>query len=142
MQKKEYTITVYTENQVGLLNRIAIIFSRSCLLYTSLMQSYPKLMRITVDGILNKGVVSKDIVLYILSKISASGATGFAVEFAGSAIRSLSMEARMTICKMSIEMGGRCGLIAPDETTDVYKRQVFVWILDKEVLFSNDWVIY
>jgi 3-isopropylmalate/(R)-2-methylmalate dehydratase large subunit len=58
--------------------------------------------------------------LYILSKISASGATGYAVEFAGSAIRSLSMEARMTICNMSIEMGGRCGLIAPDETTFNY----------------------
>jgi 3-isopropylmalate/(R)-2-methylmalate dehydratase large subunit len=77
-------------------------------------------MRITVDGELNKGVVSKDIVLYILSKITASGATGYAVEFAGSAIRSLSMEARMTICNMSIEMGGRCGLIAPDETTFTY----------------------
>lgn len=77
-------------------------------------------MRINVDGILHKGVVSKDIVLYILSKITASGATGYAVEFAGSAIRSLSMEARMTICNMSIEMGGRCGLIAPDEITFNY----------------------
>jgi 3-isopropylmalate/(R)-2-methylmalate dehydratase large subunit len=77
-------------------------------------------MRINVEGELNKGVVSKDIVLYILSKITASGATGYAVEFAGSAIRSLSMEARMTICNMSIEMGGRCGLIAPDETTFNY----------------------
>src|SRR4029078_6206789 len=79
-----------------------------------------KLMRINVDGELNKGVVSKDIVLYILSKISASGATGYAVEFAGSAIRSLTMEARMTICNMSIEMGARCGMIAPDETTFTY----------------------
>ena len=77
-------------------------------------------MRINVGGVLNKGVVSKDIVLYILSKITASGATGYAVEFAGSAIRSLSMEARMTICNMSIEMGSRCGLIAPDETTFNY----------------------
>ena len=67
-------------------------------------------------------MVSKDIVLYILSKITASGATGYAVEFAGSAIRSLSMEARMTICNMSIEMGGRCGLIAPDETTFQYLK--------------------
>ena len=65
-------------------------------------------------------LMSKDIVLYILSKITASGATGYAVEFAGSAIRSLSMEARMTICNMSIEMGGRCGLIAPDDTTFHY----------------------
>jgi 3-isopropylmalate/(R)-2-methylmalate dehydratase large subunit len=85
-----------------------------------LLQSKPNLMRINIDGKLNKGVVSKDIVLYILSQITASGATGYAVEFAGSAIRSLSMEARMTICNMSIEMGARCGLIAPDEITFTY----------------------
>jgi len=96
-------------------SEVEIVFASQCLL-----QSKPKLMRINVDGILNKGVVSKDIVLFILSKITASGATGYAVEFAGSAIRSLSMEARMTICNMSIEMGGRCGLIAPDETTFNY----------------------
>jgi 3-isopropylmalate/(R)-2-methylmalate dehydratase large subunit len=65
-------------------------------------------------------VVSKDIILYIISKISASGATGFFVEYAGDAIRNLSMEARMTICNMSIEMGARGGLIAPDETTFNY----------------------
>jgi 3-isopropylmalate/(R)-2-methylmalate dehydratase large subunit len=75
---------------------------------------------------LNEGVVSKDIVLHILSKISASGATGYAVEFAGSTIRNLSMEARMTICNMSIEMGARCGMIAPDETTFAYiKNRLF-----------------
>jgi 3-isopropylmalate/(R)-2-methylmalate dehydratase large subunit len=85
-----------------------------------LMQSKPKLMRIRIEGSLNKGVVSKDIILYIISLISASGATGYAVEYAGSAIRNLSMEARMTICNMSIEMGARCGLIAPDETTFDY----------------------
>lgn len=96
-------------------SEVEMVFASQCLL-----QSKPKLMRIHVDGVLNKGVVSKDIVLYILSKITASGATGYAVEFAGSAIRSLSMEARMTICNMSIEMGGRCGLIAPDETTFGY----------------------
>ncbi|HRG25306.1 MAG TPA: 3-isopropylmalate dehydratase large subunit, partial [Chitinophagaceae bacterium] len=96
-------------------SEVEMVMATQCL-----MQSRPKLMRITVDGTLKKGVVSKDIVLYILSKISASGATGYAVEFAGSAIRSLSMEARMTICNMSIEMGGRCGLIAPDETTFSY----------------------
>lgn len=98
-------------------SEVEMVLSTQCLL-----QSKPKLMRINVDGELNKGVVSKDIVLYILSKISASGATGYAVEFAGSAIRSLSMEARMTICNMSIEMGGRCGLIAPDETTFTYMQ--------------------
>ncbi len=98
-------------------SEVEMVLATQCLL-----QSKPKLMRIHVEGTLNKGVVSKDIVLYILSKISASGATGYAVEFAGSAIRSLSMEARMTICNMSIEMGGRCGLIAPDETTFDYIR--------------------
>jgi 3-isopropylmalate/(R)-2-methylmalate dehydratase large subunit len=84
------------------------------------MQSKPKLMRINVEGTLNKGVISKDIILYIIAKISASGATGYFVEYAGSAIRSLSMEARMTICNMSIEMGARGGMIAPDETTFSY----------------------
>lgn len=88
----------------------------------TLLQNKPKLMRINIDGELNNNVTSKDIVLYILSKISASGATGYAIEFAGSAIRSLSMEARMTICNMSIEMGARCGLIAPDETTFAYVK--------------------
>src|SRR6185436_12566797 len=87
-----------------------------------LMQTRPKLMRINIDGELNKGVVSKDIILYIISLISASGATGYAVEYAGSAIRNLSMEARMTICNMSIEMGARCGMIAPDETTFEYLK--------------------
>jgi len=85
-----------------------------------LMQTKPKLMRINVEGKLNKGVVSKDIILYIISKISASGATAYAVEYAGAAISNLSMEARMTICNMSIEMGARCGMIAPDETTFQY----------------------
>ena len=96
-------------------SEVEMVLATQCLL-----QSKPKLMRITVDGELNKGVVSKDIVLYILSKISASGATGHSVEFAGSAIRSLSMEARMTICNMSIEMGARSGMIAPDEITFEY----------------------
>ena len=98
-------------------SEVEMVLSTQCLL-----QSKPKLMRISIDGDLQPGVVSKDIVLYILSRISASGATGYAVEFAGSAIRSLSMEARMTICNMSIEMGGRCGLIAPDATTFAYMK--------------------
>jgi 3-isopropylmalate/(R)-2-methylmalate dehydratase large subunit len=96
-------------------SEVEMVFASQCL-----MQTRPKLMRINVDGKLNRGVVSKDIILYIISKISASGATGYAVEFAGSAIRGLSMEARMTICNMSIEMGARCGLIAPDQTTFEY----------------------
>ncbi len=86
----------------------------------TLLQNKPKTMRINIEGELNKGVVSKDIVLYITSKIGTGGATGYFVEFAGSAIRSLSMEARMTICNMSIEMGARGGMIAPDETTFEY----------------------
>ena len=86
------------------------------------LQYKPKTMRIEIDGKLGKGIVSKDIILYIISKISSSGATGYFVEYAGEAIHSLSMEARMTICNMSIEMGARGGLIAPDETTFNYIR--------------------
>jgi 3-isopropylmalate/(R)-2-methylmalate dehydratase large subunit len=96
-------------------SEVEMAFATQCLL-----QSKPKLMRINIEGRLNAGVVSKDIILYIISQISASGATGYAVEYAGSAIRSLTMEARMTICNMSIEMGARCGMIAPDETTFQY----------------------
>jgi 3-isopropylmalate/(R)-2-methylmalate dehydratase large subunit len=98
-------------------SEVEMVLATQCL-----MQSKPRLMRITVDGELNKGVLSKDIILHIISRISASGATGYAVEYAGAAIRDLSMEARMTICNMSIEMGARCGLIAPDETTFRYLR--------------------
>ncbi|MDV3308851.1 MAG: 3-isopropylmalate dehydratase large subunit [Cyclobacteriaceae bacterium] len=87
-----------------------------------ILQHRPKTMRIEINGTLGKGVVSKDIILYIISKISAGGATGYFVEYAGEAIRNLSMEARMTICNMSIEMGARGGLIAPDETTFNYIR--------------------
>ena len=87
-----------------------------------ILQYKPKRMRINVNGQLAKGVAAKDIILYIISKISASGATGYFVEYAGETIRSLSMEARMTICNMSIEMGARGGLIAPDQTTFEYIR--------------------
>ena len=96
-------------------SEVEMVMATQCL-----MQSKPKLMRINVEGQLNNGVVSKDIILYIIAKISASGATGYFVEYAGSAIRNLSMEARMTICNMSIEMGARGGLIAPDQTTFDY----------------------
>ncbi|MCS6968009.1 MAG: 3-isopropylmalate dehydratase large subunit [Cytophagales bacterium] len=85
-----------------------------------ILQYKPKRMKIEVNGSLGKGVTAKDIILYIISKISAGGATGYFVEYAGSAIRSLSMEGRMTICNMSIEMGARGGLIAPDQTTFDY----------------------
>lgn len=87
-----------------------------------ILQYKPKRMKIEVNGTLGKGVTAKDIILYIISKISASGGTGYFVEYAGSTIRSLSMEARMTICNMSIEMGARGGLIAPDQTTFDYVK--------------------
>jgi 3-isopropylmalate/(R)-2-methylmalate dehydratase large subunit len=89
-----------------------------------ILQPKPKKMRISVHGTLQKGMTSKDIVMYIISEISAGGATGYFVEFSGSAITSLSMEARMTICNMSIEMGARGGLIAPDEITFNYLRNL------------------
>lgn len=84
------------------------------------LQFKPKRMKIEINGALSKGVISKDIILYIIAKISAGGATGFLIEYTGDTIRNLSMEARMTICNMSIEMGARGGLIAPDETTFNY----------------------
>lgn len=85
-----------------------------------ILQYKPKRLKIEINGKLGKSVLAKDIILYIISKISASGATGYFVEYAGDTIRNLSMEARMTICNMSIEMGARGGLIAPDETTFNY----------------------
>jgi len=98
-------------------SEVVMVFASQCV-----MQSKPKVMRINIEGSLQNGVVSKDIILYIIAKISASGATGYFVEYAGSAIRALSMEARMTICNMSIEMGARGGIIAPDETTYNYMK--------------------
>jgi 3-isopropylmalate/(R)-2-methylmalate dehydratase large subunit len=96
-------------------SEVEMVLATQCI-----MQTKPKQMRITIDGELQNGVVSKDIILYIISKITTSGATGYFVEYAGSTIRSLSMEARMTICNMSIEMGARGGMIAPDQTTYDY----------------------
>jgi 3-isopropylmalate/(R)-2-methylmalate dehydratase large subunit len=98
-------------------SEVEMVLATQCLL-----QTRPKLMRINVDGELKHGVLSKDVILYVISLISASGATGYFVEYAGSAIRSLSMEGRMTICNMSIEKGARGGLIAPDEVTFEYMK--------------------
>jgi 3-isopropylmalate/(R)-2-methylmalate dehydratase large subunit len=98
-------------------SEVAMVLATQCLLQTK-----PKLMRIHINGNLQKGVLAKDIILYIISKISASGATGYFVEYAGSTIEALSMEARMTICNMSIEMGAKGGMIAPDETTFAYMK--------------------
>ena len=98
-------------------SEVEMVMATQCIL-----QPKPKKMRISVEGKLPDGVTAKDVVLYIISKISASGGTGYFIEYAGSAIRSLSMEGRMTVCNMSIESGARGGLIAPDETTFNYLR--------------------
>lgn len=98
-------------------SEVEMVLATQCIL-----QPKPKKMRINVEGKLNKGVTAKDIILYIISKISTSGGTGYFIEYAGSAIRSLSMEGRMTVCNMSIESGARGGLIAPDDTTYEYLR--------------------
>jgi 3-isopropylmalate/(R)-2-methylmalate dehydratase large subunit len=91
------------------------VFASQCM-----MQSRPKTMRISINGKMGKGVTAKDIILYITAKISSSGATGYFLEYAGEAIQNMSMEERMTICNMSIEMGARGGLIAPDQKTFDY----------------------
>lgn len=88
----------------------------------SLLQAKPKQMLIKVDGKLGKGVCAKDVILHIISKLGTSAGTGYFLEFAGSTIVSLSMEERMTICNMSIEMGAKGGLIAPDEITYNYLK--------------------
>jgi len=86
----------------------------------TLQQSRPKTMLINIDGKLGKGVTAKDIILFIIGQIGTAGGTGFVIEYAGTAIRALSMEARMTVCNMSIEAGARAGMIAPDEVTFNY----------------------
>ncbi len=86
----------------------------------TLWQKKPKRMRIAVDGRIGPGITAKDIMLTVIATIGADGAAGHAIEYAGSAIRALSMEGRMTLCNMSIEAGGRCGMVAPDETTFAY----------------------
>ncbi|HKJ82953.1 MAG TPA: 3-isopropylmalate dehydratase large subunit, partial [Mariprofundaceae bacterium] len=87
-----------------------------------LIQKRPKLMRITVEGELPNEVTAKDVALFIIGHIGTAGGTGHAIEFAGSAIRALSMEGRMTLCNMAIEAGARCGMVAVDDTTVDYVR--------------------
>lgn len=98
-------------------SEIEMVLATQCLL-----QVKPKKMRIIINGELGKGVTSKDLILYIISKISASGGTGYFIEYAGSAIAKMTMEERMTICNMSIECGSRGGLIKPDEVTFEYVK--------------------
>ena len=95
-------------------SEVEMVLASQCIL-----QSRPKTMRITVDGELGKGVTAKDVALYMMSKMTTSGATGYFVEYAGSAIRNLTMEG-LTLCNLSIEMGARGGMVAPDEVTFEY----------------------
>lgn len=96
-------------------SEVGMVMASQCIL-----QQKPKTMRISVEGTLGKGVTAKDVALYIMSRMTTGGATGYFVEYAGSAIRSMSMESRLTLCNLSIEMGARGGMVAPDETTFEY----------------------
>lgn len=96
-------------------SEVEMVLASQCIL-----QPKPKTMRINVNGKLREGVTAKDIALYIIAKMTTGGATGYFVEYAGDTIRNLSMEERMTVCNLSIEMGARGGMIAPDETTFAY----------------------
>lgn len=98
-------------------SQVAQVFASQCLLLTK-----PKSMRITVDGKLKKGVLPKDVILYIISQIGTNAGTGYFCEYAGEVFENMSMEGRMTVCNMSIEMGARGGMIAPDETTFDYVK--------------------
>jgi 3-isopropylmalate/(R)-2-methylmalate dehydratase large subunit len=96
-------------------SEVEMVLSTQCLLQTK-----PKTMRINVNGKLNNGVTAKDIILYIIAQLGTGGGTGYFIEYAGSTIEALSMEERMTVCNMSIEMGSRGGLVAPDQITFEY----------------------
>ena len=96
-------------------SEVEMVLASQCIL-----QARPKTMRITIEGELGKGVTAKDMALYMMSKMTTSGATGYFVEYAGSAVRTLTLEGRLTLCNLSIEMGARGGMVAPDETTFEY----------------------
>ena len=98
-------------------SEVEMVLATQCI-----MQPKPKKMRITIDGNLNHGVTPKDVALFIISQLTTSGATGYFVEYAGEVFRTLSMEGRMTVCNLSIEMGARGGMIAPDEKTFAYMK--------------------
>ncbi len=134
-------------------SQVAQVFASQCLLLTK-----PKKLRITVNGKLKPGVLSKDVILYIISQIGTNAGTGYFCEYAGEVFETMSMEGRMTVCNMSIEMGARGGMIAPDQTTfnyvkgrkhapkgDEFDRKVAYWktlptdpgaIFDKEYIFD------
>lgn len=96
-------------------SEVEMVLASQCIL-----QTRPKTMRITIDGTLKKGVTAKDVALYMMSKMTTSGATGYFVEYAGEVVKNLTMEGRLTLCNLSIEMGARGGMVAPDETTFEY----------------------
>lgn len=98
-------------------SEVEMVLASQCIL-----QAKPKTMRITVNGQLGRGVTAKDLALYIMSRLTTSGATGYMIEYAGSTVSSLSMEGRLTLCNLSIEMGARGGFIAPDEVTFAYLK--------------------
>lgn len=98
-------------------SEVEMVLSTQCI-----MQPKPKKMRINVNGELSKGVTPKDVALYIISQLTTSGATGYFVEYAGDVFENMTMEGRMTVCNLSIEMGARGGMIAPDETTFNYLK--------------------
>ena len=133
-------------------SEVEMVMASQCIL-----QARPKTMRIRVEGTLAEGVTAKDVALYLMSQMTTGGATGYFVEYAGSAVRSLSMEGRLTLCNLSIEMGARGGMVAPDDVTFAYlkgrehapkgeawERAVAYWrtlksddaVFDKEVCFD------
>lgn len=98
-------------------SEVEMVLASQCIL-----QMKPRSMRITIDGTLSKGVTAKDVALYLMSQLSTSGATGYFVEYAGEVVRNMSMEGRLTLCNLSIEMGARGGFVAPDEKTFEYLK--------------------
>ncbi|WP_242087079.1 3-isopropylmalate dehydratase large subunit [Aestuariivivens sediminis] len=107
-------------------SEVEMVLSTQCI-----MQPKPKKMRINVNGQLSKGVTPKDVALFIISQLTTSGATGYFVEYAGDVFENMTMEGRMTVCNLSIEMGARGGMIAPDETT-------FSYLKDKPLSLKGD----
>ena len=136
-------------------SEVEMVLASQCIL-----QQKPKSMRISINGKLGKGVTAKDVALYLMAQLSTSGATGYFVEYAGDVVRGLSMEGRLTLCNLSIEMGARGGFVAPDETTfsylkgkeyapkgEAWEKAVAYWktlrsgedaIFDKELVFQAE----
>ena len=134
-------------------SEVEMVLASQCIL-----QQKPKSMRITIDGKLGTGVTAKDVALYLMSKLTTSGATGYFVEYSGQVVRDMSMEGRLTLCNLSIEMGARGGFVAPDDTTfeyikgrqfapkgDDWEKAVAYWrtlksgddaVFDKELVFD------